>query len=308
MRTSMLASTLLTLTGISAQTLPAMYWPLDELGGTIANDAAGPNDGHLQGNTSWQPAGGHHAGALRFYGDDARVDLGPCDITGGPGDQLSLACWFKPEIVDGSERILMAKTVGPNEEDFIWSLSLVNSTGARFRIRTGGVLHSIEVPASSIFSNTWYHLAATYDDHDLRLYLNGSTVANGTADGTIGFHPEAPATLGNLYDSSMPFYGSLDDVRIYDHEIVGVEVIDLVVGDISTSVGDTPVVLGPDGGLRFPAADWSTMRVLDASGRSVMNERINDGHGPSLSKMPSGLYLICLQGHDGVVSRRVVVP
>lgn len=308
MRTCLLTSAFLSSMGMFAQSVPVIYWPLDELGGTTANDAAGPNDGHLQGSTTWQPTGGHHAGALRFYGNDARVDLGPCDVSGGPGDQLSLACWFKPEIVDGSERILMAKTVGTNEEDFIWSLSLVNSTGARFRIRTGGVLHTIEVPPSSIFSNTWYHLAATYDDHDLRLFLNGSTVANGTAEGTIGFHPEAPATLGNLYDDSMPFYGSLDDVRIYDHEIVGVEVIDLVVGDVSTSVEETPVVFGPDGGLRFPSGDWSTMRVLDASGRSVMNERINDGHGPSLSKMPAGLYLVCLQGHDGAITRRVVVP
>lgn len=308
MRTCLLTSALLFWIAMSAQSVPAMYWPLDELAGTTANDAVGPNDGHLQGNTTWQPTGGHHAGALRFYGNDARVDLGPCDVTGGPGDQLSLACWFKQEIVDASERILMAKTVGPNEEDFIWSLSLVNSTGARFRIRTGGVLHSVEIPPSTIFSNTWYHLAATYDNHDLRLFLNGSTAANGTAEGALGSHPEAPATLGNLYDNSMPFYGSLDDVRIYDHEIVGVEVIDLVVGDVSTSIDEPQVAVGPDGGLLVPAGDWNALRVFDPRGRPVLNEHINDGHRPSLSKFPAGLYLVCFQGHDRAITRRVVLP
>ncbi len=308
MRTGILTAALLTWTTSFAQSIPYAYWPLDQLGGTLVPDAAGDNNGQMQGNTTWQPTGGHHSGALRLYGNDARVDLGPCDIASGPGDQLSLACWFKPEIVSGTERILMAKTIGPNEEDFLWSLRLVNSTGARFRIRTGGTLHTVEIPPSNIFSNAWYHLAATYDGHDLRLFLNGSTAANGQAGGTIGYHPEAPATLGNLFDNSMPFYGSLDDVRIYDHEILGLEVVDLVVGDLSTSMEEAVIATRPDGSLILPPGSWTHVRVLDASGRAVMTERLGDGHTPSIVTLPAGLYLVCLQGHEGAMTRRVVWP
>ncbi len=308
MRTPLATAALLTAIGAFAQSTPDYYWRLDEIGGTIAHDYMNTSDGLLEGNTTWQPTSGHHAGALRFYGNDARVDLGPCDITDGTGDELSLACWFKPEIVSGTERILMAKTVGPDEADFIWSLSLVNNTGARFRVRTGGTLHTIEIPPSNIFSNTWYHLAATYDGHDLRLFLNGSTAANGVAGGAIGFHPQAPATLGNLYDNSMPFYGSLDDVRIYDHEINGLEVIDLVVGDLALSVDDATMAVRPDGSLLLPPGNWERLNVLDASGRTVANDRINDGQAPSLSAIPAGLYLVCLQGRDGTAVHRVVRP
>ena len=308
MRTSILLMGLLAGIGTFAQTLPSFYWPLDEMGGTIAHDGIGSSDGQLQGNTQWQPTAGHHSGALRFNGNDARVDLGPCDVTTGSGDQLSLACWFKPEIVSGTERILMAKTIGPNEEDIIWSLSLVNSTGARFRIRTGGTLHTIEIPPSSIFSNTWYHLAGTYDGTTLRLFLNGSTAANGVAEGTIGYHPQAPATLGNLYDNTLPFFGSLDDVRIYDREILGVEVIDLVIGDIAMTVPDAPIAVRPDGSLLLPPGNWNNLQILDASGRMLLNDRINDGQAPSLSATPAGLYLVCLQGRDGTTVQRVVLP
>ena len=308
MRTQIFTTALLTSIGTFAQTYPVFYWPLDEIGGTIAHDPIGSSDGQLQGNTQWQSTGGHHSGALRFYGNDARVDLGPCDITTGSGDQLSLACWFKPEIVSGTERILMAKTIGPNEEDFIWSLSLVNNTGARFRIRTGGTLHTIEIPPSNIFSDTWYHLAGTYDGTTLRLFLNGSTAANGVAEGAIGFHPQAPATLGNLYDDSMPFFGSLDDVRVYDREIVGIEVIDLVLGDVAMAVEDGPVTVRPDGSMLLPQGNWTSLRLLDASGRTLLSDRINDGQAPSLSAMPSGLYLVCLQGYDGTTVCRVVLP
>lgn len=308
MRTCILSAALLSSTTFLAQSIPQMYWPLDEMAGLTAHDAVGANNGMLQGNTSWQPTGGHHAGALRFNGNDARVDLGPCDITSGPGDQLSLACWFKPTIVSGTERILMAKTVGPNEEDFIWSLSLVNGTGARFRVRTGGVVHTVEVAASNIYSNTWYHLAATYDNHDLRLFLNGSTAASGTAEGTIGAHPQAPATLGNLYNNSMPFYGELDDVRIYDHEILGVEVVDLVIGDVSTHVAEAGVVLRPDGSLLLPSGSWDALELRDGSGRMVLNERVRGDRFPQLPVLPAGLYLVCLQGRDGALTRRVVQP
>ena len=308
MRTRILIAALLTAISSFAQTVPSFYWPLDEIGGTIAHDPIGASDGQLQGNTQWQSTGGHHGGALRFNGNDARVDLGPCDLTTGSGQQLSLACWFKPEIVSGTERILLAKTIGPNEEDFIWSLSLVNSTGARFRIRTGGLLHTIEIPPSSIFSNTWYHLAATYNGITLRLFLNGSTAANGVAEGAIGYYPQAPATMGNLYNDAMPFFGSLDDVRVYDQAVNGLEVIDLVIGDIAMEVQDAPVIVRADGSLLLPLGNWNSLRVLDASGRTLLTDRINDGHVTALSALPSGLYLVCLQGHDGNTVRRVVLP
>ncbi len=308
MRTGILTTALLTWAVTSAQTLPFAYWPLDELGGTMAHDAVGANNGIAQGNTTWQPAGGHHGGALRFYGNDARVDLGPCDVTSGPGDQLSLACWFKPEIVSGNERILMAKAIGPDEADFIWSLSLVNNTGARFRVRTAGIVHTVETPPGNIFSNTWYHIAATYDGHDLRLFINGSTVANGTAEGSIGYHPQAPATIGNLFNNSMPFFGSLDDARVYDQEILGIEVVDLVIGDLATTVQEAELDLWPDGTMTIPPGEWTSMRLLETSGQVVMSSRIGDGRILSLSTVPAGLYLVCLQGSHNTITRRVVKP
>ena len=99
---TLLYHVLLSSPGLFAQDDPNYYWKLDESGGTVAYDVAGGSNGNVQGNATWQPTGGHHFGALRFYGNDARVDLGPCELTGGPGDQLSVACWFRPEIVSGT--------------------------------------------------------------------------------------------------------------------------------------------------------------------------------------------------------------
>jgi Concanavalin A-like lectin/glucanases superfamily len=300
---------LLSAAPLAAQNLPSFYWRLDEIAGAVAHDDVGGSNGQLQGAATWQPTAGHFSGALRCYGNDARVELGPCDLTGGPGDEFTIACWFRPEIVAGTERILMAKTLGPNEEDFVWSLSLVNSTGARFRLRAGGTLHTVEIPPSSIFSNTWYHIAATYDGTNIRVFLNGSTTANGQASGAIGFHPQAPATLGNLYNSTLPFYGSLDDVRLYDHALNGLEVVDLVIGDVSTGVDEQRISVGTDGVLHLPNGSWNQLRVLDMSGRYLLGEPLNGGNtSAAMAQLSPGLYLVCLQGASGQLSRTVCLP
>ena len=270
--------------------------------------SAGGSNGLLQGACSWQPASGHHAGALRTYGNDARVDLGPCDITTGTGDAISIACWFHPQIVSGDERVLVSKTIGPDPDDFVWSLSLVNSTGARFRLRAGGTVHTVEIPPSSIFSNTWYHLAATYNGSTIRLFLNGSPTASGSASGAIGFHPQAPATLGNLVDNSAPFFGMLDDVRIYDQALTGLDVVDLVIGDISTGITEASLLVTPDGLLRYAIASGGTLRILDMMGRTLHEQYLPPGGMAQLPDASAGPYLVCLQqGHTRHV-QRVVMP
>ncbi len=294
--------------GLLSQAIPSFYWPLNESAGTMAHEVNGLSDGLLSGECTWLPSGGHHAGALRFYGNTARVDMGPCDITTGAGNQLSVACWFKPEIVSGTERILVAKSIGPTDNDFVWSLSLVNNTGARFRVQSGGVVRTVDIPPSSIFSNAWYHLTGTYDGTTMRLFLNGSETATGAAAGGLGYHPQAPATMGNVTNNGLPYYGQLDEVRIYDRALTQMEVIDLVVGDVSTSMEEQGPMLRPDGSLYVPPGPWTELKWIDASGRLIAEERILNGTTPANVPTTSGLYLVCLQGAEGRIARPVVVP
>jgi hypothetical protein len=294
--------------GLLAQALPSFYWPLNESAGTTAHEVNDLSDGLLSGECTWLPNGGHHAGALRFYGNTARVDMGPCDITTGAGNQLSVACWFKPEIVSGTERILVAKSIGPTDNDFVWSLSLVNNTGARFRVQSGGIVRSVDIPPSSIFSNTWYHLTGTYDGSTMRLFLNGSETASGAASGGMGYHPQAPATMGNVTNNGLPYYGQLDDVRIYDRALTHMEVIELVVGNVTTGLSGQGPLLRGDGSLWIPPGTWNELHWIDASGRTVAREHIRNGTTPAIVPATAGLYLVCLQGADGRITRPVVVP
>ncbi|MBL8003153.1 MAG: LamG domain-containing protein [Flavobacteriales bacterium] len=269
---------------------PAHHWPLDAASGLLAADIAGGENGLVYGNSTWQPGGGHHAGALFLNGNDARVVAGPCDLTTGTGDAITLACWFKPNIVSGTERVLVAKTVGPLEQDHVWALSLVNGTGARFRVRAAGQVHVLEVPGSSIFSNAWYHLAGTYDGSTMRLYLNGALMVSQPAAGTIGFHPQAPASMGDLATGGKPFFGTLDDVRIYDSALDQAAVIDLVIGTVITggTSTDHPV---PDRSV----GAWERVRVYDLTGRTVFDGPYQPAPiRPFEGVVPPGIYVVCL--------------
>lgn len=290
---------------------PIHHWPLNEQSGTIAQDMAGGADALLYNSATWLPNGGHFGGAVVLNGNDARLVTGPCDITTGSGDALTLACWFKPVIVSGTERVLMAKSLGTAEQDFVWSLSLVNNSGARFRLRAAGIVHTLEVPPSSIFSNVWYHLAATYDGSLMRIYLNGSLIATTPAAGTIGFYPQAPACLGNLVNGPRAFYGGLDDMRIYDEALDQMAVVDLVIGSVATTIPEpsTQQVVLAESVLLVPAGDWDHIRILDMQGRTILDEAYRSAPiRPATGSLPAGAYLVCLQGGATRHVARVVLP
>ena len=246
---------LLASAGLAAQA-PLHHWPLDQAMGDLVLSATGAAPGSVQGNFEWLPNGGRHHGGLRLNGNTARADLGPCDIITGATESFTAAVWARPEVMAGTERILFAKATAAGT--FAWSISLVNSTGARARIRAGGTEYVAEMPPSSIYTNAWYHFALTYDGAMLRLYLNGSLVAFTAASGVFTFDGAAPVTLGNLIDNGRPFYGVVDDPRIYDVALDPQQVVDLVIGQVPMGVPDT-----------HPLRLASVGPAYDMAGRSV---------------------------------------
>lgn len=312
MRVLLVLALLFTGSALRAQSDPVFYWALDEYTGITAYDWAGEAHGTLQGNTEWLPEGGHLGGALNFYGGGARVDAGPCDITTGSGDQITLSCWFLPEVMVGTERMLIAKTIGP--DDFVWSLSLANTTGARFRVRANGTVYTIDVQNMNLFGGMWYNLCGVYDGNSMMLYVNGSLIASGAASGLIGFHPQAPTTMGDLVDSSAPYTGILDDVRVFDHALSQEQIYDLVLGDVATSVNEANLLTSQAGiaideqnHLQLPNGAWNELRVMDTCGKLIRRSRITGTAALDLSPNAPGLYLVCLQGDGTSITRPVLV-
>ncbi|MEO8589661.1 MAG: LamG-like jellyroll fold domain-containing protein [Flavobacteriales bacterium] len=287
---------------------PVFYWPLDESSGTVAYAAAGGSNGSLQSGVEWDPTGGHHDGAARFDGVDDRILLGGCDLTGGTGFSISL--WVKPDFVTGMERTLIAKTLGPLASDHIWSLAFVNATAIRFRLTAGGTMTELTSAPSSLFGGNWYHIVAAYDGAEMRILINGALMANTTKTGSVGYAPQAPASLGAQSTGFAPISAWLDDVRIYDRGLSDQEILNILFETLTTGIAEQQnVTLHADGQLQLPAGAWNALRVMDTTGRlSEEQHLINGSTAVDLAPLPAGIYLVCLQGHGARWTQRILVP
>lgn len=283
-----------------AQPTPLFHWTFDQTAGNIAHDAYGGMHGTLLNGANWAPGQGHHNGACRFDGVDDRIIAGPCDITsGGPGFSISL--WVKVDLVTGAERTLVAKTVGPNESDHIWSIAFVSGSALRFRLRTGSATNTLTTAPSSLFAGSWYHVAATYDGATMRILLNGSLMASMAANGLLGFHPHGPASFAARSTGTAPFSGWLDDIRVYDIGLTVDDITDILFEDeVTVGMSDAPRMSGP-GQLRLPDGSWRSLTIMDTAGRIVATNRITGGNTEDVGTLPTGLYLVCLQ--DGAQRR-----
>lgn len=283
----------------TAQPTPRFHWLLNETNGTAAADVYGGTPGLLQGGPTWAPGAGHHSGACRFDGVDDRIILGPCDMTTGTGE-FSFSVWVKPDFVTAMDRTILAKTIGPGAQDHIWSMTFVSASALRFRLRTGAVTTQLSTPPSSIFSGIWYHVVGAYDGSAMRIYLNGALMAETPATGSMGFHPQAPASVAALSTGAAPFSGWVDDIRLYDVGLSQQEVIDILLEEELTTAVMPP--MREDIGMNrsdLLRENWTSTVLFDAMGRSVERPSFDPVRGMDLSGLAPGLYLVCLQeqGH-----------
>ena len=229
------------------------YWPLDELAGTTADDVIGTNSGTLLNGPIWEPNGGKFAGALRFDGLDDRVDVGSFDIP--EGEALTIAFWFNADNFDVHDARFISKASGVQERDHYWMVSTIHKTALRFRLNAGGRTKTLQSPKNVITSNTWYHVAATYDGSRMRLYLNGEELVSTGKTGEIAPSPSVGVALGNQPAGAgdRAFDGMLDDVRIYAKALTS--------SDLMTLADTAPV----SGALLGDASGNGTVSALDAA-------------------------------------------
>jgi hypothetical protein len=100
----------------------------------------------------------------------------------------------------------------------------------------GGIFGGNNVAAkglSSLPSNTWTHLAGTYDGTTIRLYINGSLTSSLAQSGAIATSSNPLQIGGDLFYSDQHFQGRIDDVRVYNVALSGGQ----IVADMNTPVG-----------------------------------------------------------------------
>jgi hypothetical protein len=185
----------------------------NEGSGTIVNDASGNrNSGTLQGAALWTTSG-KYGNAISFNGTSAVVG-----IPNSPLLQLrtamTLEAWVNPSRLTGVWRDVIYKG---NDNYYLEA----DSTSAKPATR--GALGTPLFGTGALITNTWAHLAGTYDGATVRLFVNGVQVSSRAQTGQIAISTN-PLQIGGDSIYGQYFPGRIDEIRVYNRALSAAEI------------------------------------------------------------------------------------
>lgn len=205
---------------------PIAWWKFDEGGGIDAKDSWGGNHGTIIGDVT-RVKGVGRGEALEFNG-------GHVDIPGDPSlrvtNKLTLELWVKPDGTQSSSVTFISKngTASGNS----WMLHR-HGSGSNYRVMLliwGDTNNKNIIMDDSLTSKKWTHIIGVYDGvaGTMKIYFNGvekksymgidvPTSIKITSDGI---------RIGEKLNNSnpKPFYGDMDEVRIYGEALTAQEI------------------------------------------------------------------------------------
>ena len=208
--------------------VPVGHWTLDETDGTVAADSSrtGGNDGVLNGAAmAW--ASGKVGGALSFDGAASGTDYVEISTTGISTAAGTIALWgqLAPEPQAPETRYFYGHTTLPAWQNRIQLYMDASDTVLDLGL---GDSHNRHKDIEVLETETWYHLALTWDGGNYAVYVNGAELATGEYAGLDTLNTVMDiGNDGNADGRTEMFNGLLDDVRIYDVALPAAEIAKL---------------------------------------------------------------------------------
>jgi hypothetical protein len=158
---------------------------------------------------------------MKFNGSSNWItvnDSASLDLTTG----MTLAAWVYPTVsLTDWATVIMKEQPG-------WGTYLLyandHRTGQPDNVIFVGGAERVLSAGSHLPTNTWTHLAATYDGSTQKLYVNGELVGSRPQTGTIAVSDGKLRIGGNSVWGEY-FTGQIDEVRIYNRALTQAEVL-----------------------------------------------------------------------------------
>ena len=245
-------------------------WNFDEGSGQSAADSSGNGNNGTLGSTAgadaddptWACVNGGYA--LNFDGTDDLVNAGSAASLDDLGP-ITISAWIKPDVAGTNAlmHVMSKSDTGSGR----WMMEIDN-TGENDALEFNKDFDSTDVfrvsSDSTIAYDVWQHVAATWDGSgtaaNIHLYKNGletsyQTTNNGSA--TPLTDAALPFVIGNRGDGTDPFYGLIDDVRVYNSVLSS--------GEITTLAASAPVDCSGDPAVTSAIAEISPTDVTTSS-------------------------------------------
>jgi Ca2+-binding RTX toxin-like protein len=243
---------------------PLGHWRLSESSGTTAVDEVGGHDAVYQNGVT-QDVDGIVEGnsAARFDGVNDFVEIPHSDDM--LLDNGTVQLWFNADDVSDYQGLFSKDSSGYDTGGHF--TVAINNSQVTVRLQSDDASYSIA--SSDISADEWHHVAVSFGDDGLRLYVDGSLAASSgytgglgtTSGGTGNYDPIAIGAdtggSGNLTTSgySSLFTGEIDEVAMFGTALTADEVSSLYTsgaGGDQGPVGDTV-----DGGAGVDTVSYS---------------------------------------------------
>ncbi len=248
---------------------PAAHWVFDDA--SVTGNRVTDRAGRLTGTLLGAPRLATDAPTARLEfatpADAILVkDRTPAEAEFLPQDALSLVAWVRvDEPTEWGGIIGCLRDNGPNEAGFILGY---NRSGFYFGLATRQTqkLTYLTSPIDYV-RGRWYHVAGVYDGKEMRLFVNGQSVAESKQQsGRILYAPGAPFVIGRYRDDDedFPLVGAIKEVMLCPHAVSAEEVAAHFAAD--KALAEQPSVIPP--GPRFTVEPYlqfatrTTMTVM----------------------------------------------
>ncbi|MFZ4427306.1 MAG: LamG-like jellyroll fold domain-containing protein [Saprospiraceae bacterium] len=228
-------------------------------------------------------------------------------------DGITISCWLNARALPDKETFLLSHGSWQNR----WKLSITPDRKLRWTVNTFSAIADLDALVS-LKTDTFYHVAATYSEGLMALYLNGELHHFRPMSGKMRT-TSAAFLVGQMLpgDNAYNFKGVIDEVKIYDYALTP-DAVKLLAGQGATStrslvrpeLQELVIFPNPGAGLitvKAPIA-IEQVKVFDTSGKLVTE--ISCGNTAQaaldLGNVPPGIYQIIGIGPQGSVCGRFV--
>ena len=236
--------------------------------------------------------------SLDFDGESDYVEVTNESAMIANSDQMTLSGWVYPRGPNADSYTQFDGFFGfrNNEDADFYLLQLGNyKVEARLKVPGGGEF-TIVTAENSIISETWHHLALTYDGSNIILYIDGIEAGSTGAYGQIT-NEFLPFNIGRLIWQTTNFDldGQVDEVSLWNLALTEQQVQDYMYADLTEeeglvgywklNEGDGSIAYDSSGegnnGMIY-GATWST----NTPGPSTITVNVNYNEGWNLVGLP----------------------
>lgn len=206
---------------------PITYWNFDEgLSTTVYSqgncvsscNASITNFSDPPTSSSGWTSEGKYDKALRFDGSNDYINVGN-DVQTRVPNQVTLSAWIKPEV---NNRAILSKW-DTTSTSRAYLLFLNSSNQIEFSLSSNGNDSQVLTSVNTLLvdGSTWYHVVATYDGANMKLFIDGQADNSLARTGVIYESGESVQIGAYSVSNSRTGYfdGIIDEMRIYNYAL-----------------------------------------------------------------------------------------